>query len=66
MGSLGWLATPDREQEFSVDGVTYRWRGQLTDAEMVGLVARARRAGCRGLVGSDTRLQSGLGYRAGD
>ena len=32
------LGTPDREQEFSVDGVTYRWRGQLTDAEMVGLV----------------------------
>ena len=39
----GWivsvdLGTPDPEPEFGFDGVTYRWRGQLTDAEMVGLV----------------------------
>jgi GNAT superfamily N-acetyltransferase len=28
----------DLEPEVSFDGVTYRWRGSLTDAEMVGLV----------------------------
>ena len=35
--SLG-LDTSDLEPEVSFDGVTYRWRGSLTDAEMVGLV----------------------------
>ena len=27
------------EPEVSIDGVTYRWRGPLADAEMVGLVS---------------------------
>jgi len=35
--SLG-LDTSDLEPEVSFDGVAYRWRGSLTDAEMVGLV----------------------------
>src|SRR6266508_204239 len=35
--SVGLDAT-DREPDVSFDGVTYRWRGSLTDAEMVGLV----------------------------
>jgi ribosomal protein S18 acetylase RimI-like enzyme len=32
------LDTTDREPYFSFDGVTYRWRGSLTDDELVGLV----------------------------
>ena len=32
------LAMSDLEPEVSFEGVTYRWRGSLTDAEMVGLV----------------------------
>jgi ribosomal protein S18 acetylase RimI-like enzyme len=38
MVSLAGLDTSDLEPEVSVDGVEYRWRGSLTDAEMVGLV----------------------------
>jgi GNAT superfamily N-acetyltransferase len=33
------LAAPAARPAFSSDGVTYRWRGPLTDAEMVDLVA---------------------------
>jgi GNAT superfamily N-acetyltransferase len=32
------LATSDLEPEVSLDGVAYRWRGSLTDAEMVALI----------------------------
>ncbi len=32
------LASPALRSEFSCDGVTYRWRGPVTDAEMVELV----------------------------
>lgn len=28
----------DQEPETSIDGVTYRWRGPMSDSEMVGLV----------------------------
>ncbi len=37
IGSVG-LDTTERQPEVTLDGVTYRWRGQLTDAEMVDLV----------------------------
>jgi hypothetical protein len=36
---LGVLATTDSESEVRSEGVSYRWRGELTDAEMVELVA---------------------------
>jgi ribosomal protein S18 acetylase RimI-like enzyme len=32
------LDTSDVEPDVTLDGVTYRWRGALKDAEMVGLV----------------------------
>jgi hypothetical protein len=32
------LDTTERQPEVTLDGVTYFWRGQLTDAEMVDLV----------------------------
>jgi ribosomal protein S18 acetylase RimI-like enzyme len=32
------LDTTERQSEVILEGVTYRWRGQLTDAEMVDLV----------------------------
>jgi GNAT superfamily N-acetyltransferase len=32
------LDTSDLEAEVSFEGVTYRWRGSVTDAELVGLV----------------------------
>src|ERR1700675_43548 len=38
MDRLAGLGTSDLEPEVSFDGVAYRWRGPLTDAEMVGLV----------------------------
>jgi ribosomal protein S18 acetylase RimI-like enzyme len=34
----GGLDTTERQSEVNLEGVTYRWRGQLTDAEMVDLV----------------------------
>jgi GNAT superfamily N-acetyltransferase len=38
-----WIVSPgldasDLEAEVSFEGVTYRWRGSVTDAELVGLV----------------------------
>jgi GNAT superfamily N-acetyltransferase len=38
MDRLAGLGASDLEPEVSFEGVTYRWRGPLTDAEMVGLV----------------------------
>jgi ribosomal protein S18 acetylase RimI-like enzyme len=37
-GSFALVQTNDLEPEVSFNDVTYRWRGPLTDAEMVGLV----------------------------
>ena len=59
------LGTPDPEPEFGFDGVTHRWRGQLTDAEMVGLVRAHGGRGLSKVAESDTGPQSRLGHCAG-